>query len=214
MAESLIKLAVLASGGGTTLQNLMDRIADGSLNAQVQVVIASRPGIKALDRAAGAGIPHFMVERKQFASIEAFSDSIYKLCDDAKVDLICLAGWLSMLTIPDRYRGRIMNIHPALLPAFGGKGMFGHHVHEAVLAHGCKVSGCTVHFVDEHYDHGPIIIQRTCPVLDDDTPDTLAARVFEQEQIAYPEAIRLFQQGRLIVDGRRVKVRPQTAGNS
>ncbi len=206
MSLSPIKLAILASGGGTTLQNLIDRIAAGQLDAQIKVVIASRPGIKAIDRAAAAVIKSFVVERKAFDSVEAFSDAIYRHCDEAKVDLICLAGWLSMLRIPERYRHRVMNIHPALLPAFGGKGMFGHHVHEAVIAHGCKISGCTVHFVDDKYDNGPIIAQRTCPVMDDDTPDTLAARVFEQEKLAFPEAIRLYQQGKLKIDGRRVCV--------
>jgi folate-dependent phosphoribosylglycinamide formyltransferase PurN len=105
-----------------------------------------------------------------------------------------------------------MNIHPALLPSFGGKGMFGHHVHQAVINHGCKVSGCSVHFLDNSYDTGPIILQRTCPVLDDDTADTLAARVFEQETIAYPEAIRLFAQGRLKIEGSRVRNLPKPAG--
>jgi formyltetrahydrofolate-dependent phosphoribosylglycinamide formyltransferase len=206
MSLSPIKLAVLASGGGTTLQNLIDRIAAGELEAQIKVVIASRPGIKAIERAASARIMNFVIDRKNFESADAFSAAVYKLCDDAGVDLVCLAGWLSMLRIPARYQSRVINIHPALLPAFGGKGMFGHHVHEAVIAHGCKVSGCTVHFVDEKYDNGPIIVQRTCPVMDDDTADTLAARVFEQEKLAYPEAIRLFQQGRLKVEGRRVRV--------
>ena len=115
------------------------------------------------------------------------------------VDLVCLAGWLCLLEIPPKYQGRVMNIHPALLPSFGGKGMFGARVHQAVLDHGCKMSGCTVHFVDAGYDTGPIIIQRTCPVLDDDTAETLAHRVFEEEKIAYPQAIRLFQAGRLKV---------------
>lgn len=206
MNPSPIKLAVLASGGGTTLQNLIDQIAAGRLDAQISVVIASRPGIKALDRAANARIMNFVVDRKEYAHAAEFSKPVFKLCDDAGVDLVCLAGWLSMLSLPEHYRGRVMNIHPALLPAFGGKGMFGHHVHEAVLEHGCKLSGCTVHFVDEKYDNGPIIVQRACPVLDDDTPDTLAARVFEEEKLAYPEAIRLFQQGRLRVEGRRVRV--------
>ena len=106
--------------------------------------------------------------------------------DNVKPDLICLAGFLSLYTIPDHYLGRVINIHPALLPSFGGKGMYGHFVHEAVLKTGCKVSGCTVHFTDNVYDHGPIIIQRTVPVLDDDTPDTLAARVFEEEKNRVP----------------------------
>ncbi len=204
-----INLAVLASGGGTTLQNIIDQIAAGSLDARVSVVIASRPGVGALGRAAEARIPNFVVERRQFDSVEAFSHQIFSLCNDAAADLICLAGWLSLLSVPDRYRGRVMNIHPALLPGpFGGKGMFGHHVHEAVIAHGCKVSGCTVHFVDDKYDNGPIIVQRTCPVMENDTPDSLAARVFEQEKLAYPQAIRLFQNGKLRLEGRRIRILP------
>ncbi len=111
-----------------------------------------------------------------------------------------------MLSIPPRYENKIMNIHPALLPSFGGPGMYGRRVHEAVLAHGCKISGCTVHFVDEKYDNGPIIIQRACPVLETDTPESLGQRVFEEEKIAYPHAIRLFSQGRLRIDGRRVQI--------
>jgi phosphoribosylglycinamide formyltransferase 1 len=204
---SPIQVAILASGGGTTLQNLIDLIAAGQLDAQVKLVIASRPGIRALERAAEAKIMNFVVDRRQFPDVQEFSRQVFQLCDDAAVDLVCLAGWLSMVALPERYRGRIINIHPALLPAFGGKGMYGRHVHEAVLEHGCKVSGCTVHYVDDQYDNGPIIIQRTCPVLDDDTPDTLAARVFDEEKVAYPEAIRLHQQGRLRIEGRRVRIR-------
>jgi folate-dependent phosphoribosylglycinamide formyltransferase PurN len=117
-----------------------------------------------------------------------------------------MAGFLQLITIPEDFQHRVMNIHPALIPAFSGKGFYGHHVHEAALAMGVKVSGCTVHFADNQYDHGPIILQRVVPVLDDDTPDTLAARVFEQESEAYPEAIRLFADGRLTVEGRRVRV--------
>ena len=202
-----INLAVLASGGGTTLQNLLDQIRAGHLNARIKVVIASKPDIRALSRAAEANIPHHIVDRKAIPDPNEFSRAVFSHIDNAKVDLICLAGWLCMLHIPDRYSDRVINIHPALLPAFGGKGMYGEKVHQAVLDHGCKVSGCTVHFVDAHYDNGPIILQRTCPVLDDDTPASLAARVFEQEKIAYPEAIRLIQQGRLRIEGRRVLVK-------
>jgi len=209
MSTSAIKLAVLASGGGTTLQNFIDRIAAGELDAQVKVVIASRPGIMAIHRAANAQIMSFVVDRKRYSCVEAFSQEVFRLCDDAGVELVCLAGWLCLLALPAQYRGRAMNIHPALLPSFGGRGLFGHHVHQAVLDHGCKVSGCTVHFVDEQYDNGPIIVQRTCPVMDDDTPETLAARVFEQENLAYPEAIRLFHQNRLKTDGRRVHILPR-----
>jgi folate-dependent phosphoribosylglycinamide formyltransferase PurN len=138
--------------------------------------------------------------------VAEFSRQVFKLIDDAGADLIVLAGWLCLLEIPAKYVGRILNIHPALLPSFGGMGMYGKKVHEAVLAHGCKVSGCTVHFVDAQYDNGPIVIQRSCPVLEDDTAETLAARVFEQEKLAYPEAIRLFAEGRLKIEGRRVRV--------
>jgi formyltetrahydrofolate-dependent phosphoribosylglycinamide formyltransferase len=205
---SKLRLAVLLSGSGTTLQNLVDCIRAGTLDASVEVVIASRPGLKGTERAQQANLPNFVVNRKEYPDIPSFSREVFHHIDAAKPDLICLAGWLSLLDIPDAWVGRMMNIHPALLPSFGGKGMYGHHVHEAVLAHGCKIAGCTVHFVDRTYDTGPIIVQRTCPVLEDDTPDTLAARVFEQEKLAYPEAIRLFQAGRLTIDQRRVHIRP------
>ena len=134
--------------------------------------------------------------------------ALAEILDDAAVDLVCLAGFLSMWTVPDRYLGRVMNIHPALLPSFGGKGMFGHHVHEAVLKRGCKVSGCTVHFVTNEYDAGPIIIQKCVPVFDTDTPDDLADRVFETECEAYPEAIRLFAAGRLDIADGIVHIKP------
>ena len=206
-----MNLAVLASGSGTTLQNLLDRIATKSLDARINVVIASRPDILALDRAAKVAIPAHIIPRKSFASPEEFSAPIFKLIDESGIDLICLAGWLCMLKIPPRYQNRVMNIHPALLPSFGGAGMYGQRVHEAVLAHGCKISGCTVHFVDEKYDNGPIILQRACPVLENDTPESLAHRVFEEEKIAYPQAIRLFAQGRLKIAGRRVQILSEPA---
>jgi folate-dependent phosphoribosylglycinamide formyltransferase PurN len=150
------------------------------------------------------------VDRKACASRDEFSERIFSLCRAAGVDLVCLAGFLQLLPIPDDFLLRVMNIHPALIPAFCGKGFYGHHVHEAVLAYGAKLSGCTVHFADNAYDHGPIILQRAVPVLDDDTPDSLAARVFEQECEAYPLAIRWFAEGRLELDGRRVLVRGAT----
>jgi phosphoribosylglycinamide formyltransferase-1 len=203
-----INLAVLVGGGGTTLQNLIDRIAESSLDARIAVVIGSRAGLGGLDRAAKAKLPNFVVDRKDFTECAEFSKQVFRLCEDAGVDLICLGGWLCLLDIPATYAGRIMNIHPALLPSFGGHGMYGAKVHRAVIDHGCKVSGCSVHFVDATYDTGPIIAQRVCPVLDDDTPETLAHRVFEEEKIAYPEAIRLFQEKRLKIDGRRVRVLP------
>jgi len=201
-----LRLAVLLSGSGTTLQNMVDQIKAGTLDASVELVIGSREGLKGIDRAKAAGLKHLVFPRKQYPDVPSYSRDVFGAIDSAGADLICLAGWLCLLDIPARYAGRMMNIHPALLHSFGGKGMYGHHVHEAVLAHGCKVSGCTVHFVDNTYDTGPIILQRTCPVMEQDTPDTLAARVFEQERIAYPEAIRLFAAGRLKIEGRTVKV--------
>ena len=204
-----IKLAVLVSGSGTTLENLIDRIASRQLNAQISLVLGSRPGLTGLQRARDAGLPCEVVDRKEHPDCLSFSRQIFGRIDKAHVDLVCLAGWLCLLEIPPQYRSCVMNIHPALLPAFGGKGMYGLKVHEAVLAHGCKISGCTVHFVDEVYDTGPIILQRACPVLEDDTPQTLAHRVFEEEKIAYPQAISLFAQGRLKVEGRRVRIDPQ-----
>ena len=206
MPISPLKLAVLVSGSGTTLQNLIDEIAAGRLDAEVRVVIGSRAGLKGLERAAAAKVPNFIVDRREFDDTAAFSKEVFSLCDDAGADLVCLAGWLCLLDVPPEYLGRAMNIHPALLPSFGGKGMFGGKVHRAVLDHGCKVSGCTVHFVDNTYDTGPIILQRTCVVDDDDTPESLAHRVFEEEKVAYPQAIRLFQQGRLRIEGRRVRI--------
>src|SRR5512132_1538407 len=197
MSDASLNLAVLVSGSGTTLQNLIDEIAAGRLNASIDLVIGSRPGLKGIERAAASNLPHVVVDRREFADTPAFSKRIFSLCDGVRADLVCLAGWLCLLDVPERYLGRAMNIHPALLPSFGGKGMYGAKVHRAVLEHGCKVSGCTVHFVDNAYDTGPIILQRTCVVEDEDTPESLARRVFEEEKVAYPQAIRLFQAGRL-----------------
>jgi formyltetrahydrofolate-dependent phosphoribosylglycinamide formyltransferase len=201
-----LRLAVLLSAGGTTLQNLLDRTADGRLRAQIGLVVSSRGDAFGLRRAEGAGVPTAVVERKECASRAEFSERVFDLCRQAQADLVCLAGFLQLLHIPDDFQGRVMNIHPSLIPAFCGKGYYGHHVHEAALAYGVKVSGCTVHFADNVYDHGPIILQRVVPVLDDDTPDALAARVFEQESEAYPEAIHLFAEGRLRIEGRRVRI--------
>jgi phosphoribosylglycinamide formyltransferase 1 len=203
-----IRLAVFLSGSGTTLQNIVDCIRAGTLDASVELVIGSKPGLKGIERAEAAGLHNVVVRRKEYPDVPSFSRDVFAHVEAAKPDLICLAGWLCLLDIPQQWQGKLLNIHPALLPSFGGKGMYGHHAHEAVINYGCKVSGCSVHFVDQTYDTGPIIVQRTCPVLEDDTPDTLAARVFEQEKLAYPEAIRLFQAGRLQLEGRRVRILP------
>jgi formyltetrahydrofolate-dependent phosphoribosylglycinamide formyltransferase len=204
-----VRLGVLISGGGTTLINLVERIRQGKLDAEVAVVISSRSAVAGVERAKAAGLDVKIIRTKDHPDINEFSKCIERELVAAKVDLVVQAGWLCLWKIPKQYDNRVMNIHPALLPSFGGQGMWGHHVHEAVLKTGCKVSGCTVHFCTNEYDNGPVIVQRCCPVKDDDTPDTLAARVFEQECIAYPQAIQLFAEGRLIVEGGRVKVLPQ-----
>ena len=199
-----IRLAVLISGGGTTLTNLAARIESGSLNARIPLVVASRSDCGGIQRAGAAGLRCEIVTRKSFASVQEFSDRIFALCREVEADLVVCAGFLALIRIPADFVGRIINIHPALIPAFCGKGFHGHHVHEAVLTRGARVTGCTVHFVDDEYDHGPIIVQRVVPVEDDDTPDSLAARVFAAECEALPEAIQLFQSGCLEVRGSRV----------
>ncbi len=197
-----IRLGVLISGGGRTLVNLQNEILAGHLPAEVAVVICSRSAVKGVDRARELGFEPAIIRRKDFETIETFSEALAEKLDEARVDLVVQAGWLCLWKIPSRFEGKVMNIHPALLPSFGGQGMWGHHVHEAVLKAGCKVSGCTVHFCNNEYDSGPIIVQRTCEVQDDDDADTLAERVFQQECVAYPEAIRLFARGQIqIVHG-------------
>ncbi len=207
MAEAPLTIAVLISGSGTTLINLVEQIEAGKLNARISIVIASKSDCAGIPPARKAGLPCVVVERRAEADAETFGQHVFCLCEAADAELVCMGGWLCMTPVPKRWNGRVMNIHPSLLPSFGGKGMYGHKVHEAVLNHGCKVSGCTVHFVDDSCDNGPIILQRSCPVLDTDTPQTLAARVFAEEKLVYPEAIRLFHRKQLATDGRRVHVK-------
>jgi phosphoribosylglycinamide formyltransferase 1 len=201
------RIAVLISGGGTTLRNFIDKIAKRELPVEIATVVSSNPNAKGLQFAADAGVPSVVVERKAFADQDAFSRTIFDHCRRAGTDLVVMAGFLKRVTIPDDFANRVVNIHPALVPAFCGEGFYGHRVHEAVLEYGAKLSGCTVHFADNQYDHGPVILQRAVPVLDDDTPHALAARVFEAECEAYPEAIRLIAAGRVEVVGRRVRIR-------
>lgn len=202
-----VRLAVLLSGSGSTLQNLIDRIRSGQLKAEIVIVIASRADAGGLERARQAGIPAVAVARKDFTDIDRFNDALHGELDRHAFDLIILAGFLSPFQLRGRYTGRVMNIHPALIPAFCGKGFYGEKVHRAVLDAGVKISGCTVHFADDQYDQGPIILQGAVPVLDDDTPEALAARVHALENELYPEAIRLWAEGRLQIEGRRVKIR-------
>ncbi|MHC5065408.1 MAG: phosphoribosylglycinamide formyltransferase [Planctomycetota bacterium] len=184
---SSLKIGVLLSGGGRTLQNLLDRIADGDLQAEIACVVSDRPEVKGLERARKAGIPRF---------IEKNSEAIFGVLRDHGCELICLCGYLRLLHIPEDFLGSVLNIHPALLPKFGGKGFYGDRVHSAVLEAGESESGCTVHYCDNEYDTGEILLQKKVSVLAGDDIKTLADRVFAAECEAYPQAIELWRQRR------------------
>jgi formyltetrahydrofolate-dependent phosphoribosylglycinamide formyltransferase len=202
-----LRLGFLISGSGRTMINIQELIKQKLLNAEIVTVISSRSDTAGVEKAKAAKLPLEIIRKKDFPDLDSFSRQIRKNLLAARVDLVIQAGWLCLWKIPTEFENRVMNIHPALLPAFGGQGMWGHYVHEAVLNAGCKISGCTVHFCTNEYDKGPIIVQRTCPVMNDDTPDILAARVFEQECIAYPEAIKLFAAEKLVVKDNRVLIK-------
>ena len=195
MERDPIRLAILLSGTGRTLLNLHERIVDGSLNARIHVVVSSRANALGMEHAKRLDLATCVVERKRLTD-ETFQARITKAVSGA--ELVCMAGFLSLWRIPDNWLGRVINIHPALLPDFGGRGMYGRRVHEAVIAAGREESGCTVHFCDNEYDHGRIILQRKVRMLPDDTADALAARVFEQECLAYVDAIRMISDGRCV----------------
>ncbi|UCD76387.1 MAG: phosphoribosylglycinamide formyltransferase [Phycisphaerales bacterium] len=198
-----LRIGALLSGGGRTLMNIADRIDNGSLNAEVVLVISSRTSASGVERSQDRGFEVRVARKKDFETEDALHDAITAWLLEKEVDLVCLCGYLRWFRLDPPFVGKVMNIHPALLPDFGGKGMYGEHVHRAVIAAGKTESGCTVHFVDDRYDHGPTIVQRKCPVLPDDDADSLAARVFEQECLAYPEAIRLFAEKRVrLVEGK------------
>jgi phosphoribosylglycinamide formyltransferase-1 len=205
-----LSIVVLISGGGTTLKNLIEKISHDQLDVRIELVISSNPTARGLAIAVEAGIPTQVVDRQKLASDEHYSAAIFDACRASGAPWIVMGGFLTYVPIPPDYENRVLNIHPALIPAFCGRGFFGHHVHEAVLQYGAKVSGCTVHFVDNQYDHGPILLQRVVPVLDDDTPDTLAHRVFGAECEAYPAALRLLASGHVKVEGRRVRTHERT----
>lgn len=195
------RLGVLVSGGGTTLQNFLDLEARGELAGEVALVVSSDPGAGACERARKAGKALEIVPWGKGAS-ETVTAALLR----EKVDLVLMAGFLKLYRFPKEFAGRVLNVHPALLPAFGGQGMWGHHVHEAVVKSGVKITGCTVHFADLAYDRGPVVLQRTCPVFFEDTPEAVAARVFELEKQAYPEAVRLYADGRLRIEDGRVRI--------
>jgi len=188
------------------LRNLLEKIEAGSLNVEIRLVVSSSPKAGGLRYAEKARIPAAVVARNRFDSDEAFSDAIFSRCRQAGAEWVVMGGFLKRVAIPEDFTNRVLNIHPALIPAFCGEGYYGRRVHAAVLEYGAKITGCTVHFADNQYDHGPVILQKAVPVLDDDTPETLAARVFEAECQAYPEALNLIAQGRVVVDGRRVRI--------
>ncbi|MFH1258808.1 MAG: phosphoribosylglycinamide formyltransferase [Elusimicrobiota bacterium] len=204
-----IKIGVLVSGGGTNLQAIIEAVEAGKIpDSKIALVISNREDVFALQRARQHEIEAITIKSKG-VPCEEYSKKISEELEKREVNLVCLAGFLLKLSseFVQRFKGRILNVHPALLPAFGGQGMYGHHLHEAVVASGAKFSGTTVHFVDESYDTGPIILQAVVPVLDDDTPETLAARILKEEHRIYPEAIKLFAEGKLLVEGRRVRIK-------
>lgn len=204
---SLLRVAVFVSGNGSNLQALLDGLRG---EVEFALVLSNKPDAYALVRAERAGVPTAIVRYEDYSDRTAFTRAILEVVREKGIDLICLAGFNRILdpVLIEAFPWRIMNTHPALLPAFGGEGMFGRRVHEAVLASGAKVSGATVHFVTAETDRGPIILQAAVPVFDDDTPDTLAKRVLAAEHRLYPEAVRLFAAGRLTVVGNRVHIAP------
>jgi formyltetrahydrofolate-dependent phosphoribosylglycinamide formyltransferase len=201
------RIAVLLSGSGTSLENLCRHIDAGETPGQVVVVISSRPDAFGLERARRRGIPAFAVPRRAHPEVAAFNDALHEILDRFDPDLVALLGFLSPFETRGRWDGRAINVHPALIPAFCGKGWYGRRVHEGVLEAGVKVTGATVHFVDAKYDHGPIILQEAVPVLEDDTPETLAERVQAAERRLVPLAVKLFAESRLTIEGRRVRIK-------
>jgi phosphoribosylglycinamide formyltransferase-1 len=206
-----IRIAILVSGQGrgSNMAAIIDACQRGEIDGKVVLVIGTRDEAPALQRATEKGVPTCVISPRNLTE-EEYAHRLLHALSEAKADLVCLAGYMRLLPTPvvQAYAGRVMNIHPALLPLFGGKGMYGEHVHRAVLESGVKVSGCTVHFVDEHYDTGPIIVQRCVPIEEEDTWETLAARVLAQEHQAYVQAVHLFAQGRLRIEGKRVRILP------
>lgn len=206
------KIAVLVSGGGTNLQALIDAQSRGEIvNGEISIVISSAPGVYALERAKNAGIPSCVLDRKNFPSSQAMTVALVDKLKALSIDVVVMAGFMTIVTseLFEVYNNAVINIHPALIPSFCGKGAYGLHVHEQALAYGVKVSGATVHFVTEECDSGPIILQKAVDVLPDDTPETLQRRIMEQcEWKLLPQAVSLFCQDRLRVEGRTVRILP------
>ena len=210
MSQKKTRIAVLVSGGGTNLQALIDtQLTEGLGGGEISLVLASKPGVYALERAAKHGIPSTVLSRKDYPDIAAYSAALVETLRDASIDLVVLAGFLTIIDeqVFEAFPYRIINVHPALIPSFCGKGFYGLHVHEAALAKGVKVSGATAHFVIPECDAGPIILQRAVSVQEDDTPETLQRRIMEEaEWHILPESVRLFCQGRLLVRDSKVYI--------
>jgi phosphoribosylglycinamide formyltransferase 1 len=199
----MLKIGVLVSGRGSNLQAIIDAVSSKKIKAEIAVVISNVPGAAALERAMKHGIKAVVIDGREHSDRSSYDKQVIKTLEENKVGLVCLAGYMKLLSpeLVQHFRGHIMNIHPALLPAFPGL-----HVQRKALEYGVKFSGCTVHFVDEGCDTGPIIIQAVVPVLDDDTEESLSARILNEEHRIYPEAVRLFSEGKLKIEGRRVKI--------
>ncbi|HTO53718.1 MAG TPA: phosphoribosylglycinamide formyltransferase [Myxococcota bacterium] len=202
-----LRVAVLLSGRGTTFERLVAERDAGRLDAEITAVISSKPEAFGLERARKHGIPAHVVSRKEHRDERAFNDALHARLAEDPPELLVLAGFLSRIELRG-YNGRAMNTHPALIPAFSGKGLYGERVHRAVLEYGAKVTGATIHYCDEQYDSGPIILQQAIDVREDDTPATLAERVAAVEYELYPRAVQLHAQGRLVIEGRRVRILP------
>ena len=204
-----LPIAVLISGGGTTLRNLLEYRDAGKLDADFRLVISSKASAFGLTYARDASIATEVISKRSFESSDAHSAAVFQMMRDRGVQLVVMGGYLDYLPIPDDFTNRVVNIHPSLIPAFSGHGFYGLRVHQAVLDYGAKLSGCTVHFVDNQFDHGPIIAQRACPVTHDDSAESLQARVFELECALYPETVQAIAEGRVSASGRQVRVSPR-----
>ena len=206
--DAPLRLAVFASGGGTNFQAILDAVESGTLPLTVALCLSNTPKAGAVARAARHGVPAAVLDPRDFEPEALYVEALMGVLGEHKVNFIALAGYLRKIpaAVVSAFRGRMVNIHPALLPAFGGKGLYGRRVHEAVLAYGVRWTGATVHLVDEEYDTGPIVLQEPAPVLPGDTPETLAARVLRVEHRLYPKALRLFAEGRVRIEGRIVRI--------
>ena len=207
-ASRPFRVAVLLSGSGTSLENLFEHMERGEVPGEVSVVIASKANAFGLERARRRGVPAIAIPRAEHPDIAAFNDALHAELSQHEVDLVALLGFLSLFELRGKYEDRVINVHPALIPAFCGHGFYGHRVHEAVLAAGVKTTGATVHFVNEEYDKGPILVQESVPVEEDDTPDSLAERVQAAERRLVPRAVRLIAEGRVRIEGPRTQILP------